>query len=185
MLYEWIRGLWMDEPNSIATHLSVVEKFQNMLTSWWLERKSQGVTKIIRIHHVGTMNIYIKFHGNPSTTYNHSVWSKVLDRRNDQLRVALPSAVMFDSRMFHWPSVLKYFGNIEMLSKGMSWSSYWTYCLMTSYSLKELCNRLKWSVQGKTVWIYVIIIRLHLPLHINHHTNPVTFLTTKSWPWKF
>lgn len=89
---KWIlRGLWMGEPNSIATHLTVVEKFhskRNLLTSWWLERKCQVVTKIIRIHHVGTMNIYIKCHGNPSTSYNHSVWSEVLDGRSDQLRMA-------------------------------------------------------------------------------------------------
>lgn len=28
-----------------------------MLTFWWHQRKSQGITKVIRMYHLGTMNV--------------------------------------------------------------------------------------------------------------------------------
>lgn len=37
-----------------------------ILISLWCHRKSQGNTKVIRIHSVGNMNVYANFYGNPS-----------------------------------------------------------------------------------------------------------------------
>lgn len=47
-----------------------------MWTSWWCSRKSQGTTKVIWIHHLGTTNICTKSHDNPSNScWNISVWT--------------------------------------------------------------------------------------------------------------
>ncbi len=45
-------------------HPIVIEKFHSkpqMWTSRWRERESQGITKVIRIHHLGIMNICTKW----------------------------------------------------------------------------------------------------------------------------
>lgn len=47
-----------------------------MWTSWWCSRKSQGTTKVIWLHHLGTTNICTKSHDNPSNScWNISVWT--------------------------------------------------------------------------------------------------------------
>lgn len=43
-----------------------VEIFHLNLTHLWLQRKGQGVAKVIRIHLLGTMNVIITFHYNLS-----------------------------------------------------------------------------------------------------------------------
>lgn len=41
---------------------------QQLLTPWWCQRKNQGITTVIRIHPLCTMNVCAKCHGNPSSS---------------------------------------------------------------------------------------------------------------------
>lgn len=45
--------------------------------------KNQWITRVIRIPPVATMNVFIKFHGNPSYNCN-LMWNKVVDQQNNQ-----------------------------------------------------------------------------------------------------
>ncbi len=56
----------MSEPIVKVVHPAVVETFHSnhKSTSWWQQRKSQGITKVSRIHPLGTMDVCNKFHGN-------------------------------------------------------------------------------------------------------------------------
>lgn len=60
----------MPVPNSIAIYPIVVEKFHSkpqMWDSWWHNWKSQKNTKVIGIHHLGTMNVCTHISANPSS----------------------------------------------------------------------------------------------------------------------
>lgn len=59
-----LRETWMCVPNFMEIHPVVVETFRlkvQMWTFWWCKMKSQGIPKVIRLHHLGTMNDCAKF----------------------------------------------------------------------------------------------------------------------------
>lgn len=63
-------GTWISVPNFII-HPNIVETFHSqpqMSSSWWSKRKSQSITKVIRIHCLDTMDVvvhvYTKGHSN-------------------------------------------------------------------------------------------------------------------------
>lgn len=45
--------------------------------------KSQGVTKVNKIHAMETTNVWTKFYGNLSSSWDISVWAKVMDWLKD------------------------------------------------------------------------------------------------------
>ncbi len=62
------RGLECPDLYFMAIHPIVVEIIRTkpkMPTSQWRWRKSQWITKVIRIHPLGSMNVCTKFHSNP------------------------------------------------------------------------------------------------------------------------
>lgn len=46
--------------------------YVKMLNCWWLNMNSRGITKLIRSHTFGSMNVCTKFHGNPFNSWDFS-----------------------------------------------------------------------------------------------------------------
>ncbi len=64
LLQSILRWTSMSELHFMAIHPRVVETFHSkpqMSTSWWRQKKSQRITRVIRIHHLGTIYVCTKY----------------------------------------------------------------------------------------------------------------------------
>ncbi len=94
-------GEWMSEPNFMVIHPIAVKTFHSepqIWTSWWRERKSQAITKVIMIHPLGIMNVSTKFCANP--------WTRCWDILLDRWKLSSDGSTTW--KVWGWPDSLGY-----------------------------------------------------------------------------
>lgn len=73
---------------SMAIDPEVAQRFHwksPMWTSWWRSRESQGITKVVMMYPLGTMNVWTTSHVNLSKScWDILIWIKVADRFTDK-----------------------------------------------------------------------------------------------------
>lgn len=78
------------------------------------QRKSWGITRVWRLHLLGTMNVYTVYHGNLFNFYWDKSWTNQIDQPSKQ--ATLPCFKPWRKKMYRWSKTRKanIFGNFTL-----------------------------------------------------------------------